>query len=40
VRVDGSIDPSASPGRHRGTAVVNIGDAPALRLRFTTWVVP
>jgi hypothetical protein len=40
VRLDGSIDASASPGRHRGIAVVNVGDAPSLRLRFTTWVLP
>src|SRR4051812_18665381 len=40
MRIDSEVDPGASPGRHRGIAIVRTGDAPPLTLHFLTWVLP
>jgi hypothetical protein len=40
TRIDAQIDGASQPGRHRGTAVVRVGDEPPVTLHFTTWVLP
>jgi hypothetical protein len=40
MRIDGQIDSATHPGRHSGDAIVRVGDEPAVRLHFTTWVFP
>jgi hypothetical protein len=40
MRVDAQIDSATHPGRHRGEAIVRVGDRPPVTLHFTTWVFP
>jgi hypothetical protein len=40
MRVDAQIDSATQPGRHKGEAIVRVGDRPPVTLHFTTWVFP
>jgi hypothetical protein len=40
LHIDAQIDSATRPGRHRGFAVVTVGDDAPVRLDFRTWVYP